>query len=64
MPLERTVHFPSVATALGFKDTRAVGKLCERHSIPVLRVNRRINATTESGYALLLARMTENADVA
>lgn len=59
--MERLYHFPPVAAALGFKSTRAVAKLCERHGIPVLRVNRRINAMTESGYAMLLARMTEAA---
>ena len=55
--LERLVHFPPAASALGLKDTRAVAKLCKRHDIPILRLNRRINAITESGYALLLARI-------
>ena len=36
--MERLYHFPPVAAALGFKDTRAVAKLCERHGIPILRV--------------------------
>jgi hypothetical protein len=66
VPVERLVHFPEAASALGFKDTRAVAKLCKRHGVPVLRLNRRTNATTESGYALLLERVTdmEGSDVA
>lgn len=64
MPIERLVHFPPAAAALGLKDTRAVAKLCKRYRIPILRLNRRTNAMTETGYALLLSCLGGNREAA
>ncbi|WP_409188847.1 hypothetical protein [Bradyrhizobium sp. RDM4] len=64
MSIESLVHFPEVATALGFEGTRAVKALCERHSIPVVRLNKRQYALRTSDYSLLLARATNQAEAA
>lgn len=54
--LDTLVHLPAVASALGFESTRAVRVLCDRYSIPVIRLNGRQNALRASDYELLLDR--------
>jgi hypothetical protein len=57
--IDALVHFPAAAAALGFESTRAVKVLCERYQIPIVRLNKRINALKQSDYALLLSRASE-----
>jgi hypothetical protein len=57
-------HFPKLAAAMGFQSTRAVKHLCRRYQIPVVRLNRRMNALTDSHYRLLLDRMTTLSEAA
>jgi hypothetical protein len=64
MPIESLVHFPDVAAALGFKDTRAVKVLCRRYAVPVIRLNRRDRAIRTTDYQVLLARMSNFAEAA
>lgn len=64
MSIEQLVHFPAVKTALGFGDSRAVLALCERHQIPVVRLNKRQYALRTSHFDLLLARATTRAEAA
>jgi hypothetical protein len=57
--LDPLLHFPIIADALGFESTRAVKRLCERHEIPVIKLNKRVNALRASDYELLLQRASQ-----
>lgn len=64
MSIETLVHFPEVASALGFESTRAVKSLCARHQIPVVRLNKRQYALRTSHFELLLVRASGQAEAA
>jgi hypothetical protein len=58
--LDALIHFPQMQAAGYGKTGRAVLALCERHRVPVLKLNERQYALRQRDYEVLMSRMQES----